>query len=84
MQRAAEDSLPTIARPPTRDEMVPVFLQRDALQDGHPGSGPVSLADGGLLPQGKPPDADLQGGEVGVSPMLGSRRSLASPLAHAL
>jgi hypothetical protein len=54
-----------ITRPPTRPEMVPVFLQRGALQDGHPCSGPVSLADGGLLEQSEPPDADLQGGEVG-------------------
>jgi hypothetical protein len=56
---APEDALPTIARPPPRSQMVPVFLQRGVLQDAPPCSGPVSLADGGLE---KPLDADLQGG----------------------
>jgi hypothetical protein len=42
--------------------MVPVFLQRGALQYGPPGRRPVSLADSGPLPQEKSPDADRQGG----------------------
>jgi hypothetical protein len=54
-----------VTRPPTRGQIVSVFLQRGALKDGHRCSGPVSLVDGGLLKQGEPPDADLQGGEVG-------------------
>ncbi len=65
MRWAPEDVLPTIARPPTRGEMVPAFLQRGALKDGPRGHRPVSLADGGLLPQEKSPDADLQGRDVG-------------------
>ena len=60
-----EDALPTIARPPTRSEMVQVFLQRAALKDGPPGRGPVSHADSVLLTQGEPPDANLQGVCVG-------------------
>jgi hypothetical protein len=65
VRRAPEDSLPTVARPPTRPEIVPVLLQRYALQDGPPCSGPVSLADGSFLKQGEPPDADFQGCDVG-------------------
>ncbi len=65
MRWAPEDALPTIARPPPRSEMVQVFLQRTALQDGPPGRRPVSLTDSVLLPQEKPPDANLQGVCVG-------------------
>jgi hypothetical protein len=65
VRRAPEDVLPTIARPPPRGEMVEAFLQRGALKDGPPCSGPVALADGGLLPQEKLPDAGFQGGDVG-------------------
>ncbi len=72
MRWAPEDALPTIARLPTRGEMVPVFLQRGALQDGPPSRRPVSLADGGLLPQEKPPDADFQGG-LGVGRLTHAR-----------